>query len=335
MALRDEVEALAVIEQLRQALKQSHAERHRLKHGKDELVAAVYRAAREAALASEVQKHKPPVRDKRKVKAEVALVHLTDWQLGKRTVSYNAHELNTRIQRFVDKVISITDIQRRHHPVDKCVVMLGGDMVEGIGIFPGQAYEVDTHLFEQLFMTAAIIEQTLRRFADYFPDVEVVCEYGNHGRLGRKGDMPVGDNIDRMAYKIVQDRLPAGIVKSWQSSSDWYQVFNVGAYKALLVHGDEIKSFGGNTPAFGILRKVNAWAGGVIEDFHDCYMGHWHTPMSLTMSNGGRIFVTGSPESHNEYAREFVAATSVPSQRLHYIDPVKGRVAAEYVVWLD
>lgn len=335
MALRDEVEALAVIEQLRQALKQSHAERHRLKHGKDELVAAVYRAAREAALASEVQKHKPPVRDKRKVKAEVALVHLTDWQLGKRTVSYNAHELNTRIQRFVDKVILITDIQRRHHPVDKCVVMLGGDMVEGIGIFPGQAYEVDTHLFEQLFMTAAIIEQTLRRFADYFPDVEVVCEYGNHGRLGRKGDMPVGDNIDRMAYKIVQDRLPAGIVKSWQSSSDWYQVFNIGAYKALLVHGDEIKSFGGNTPAFGILRKVNAWATGVVEPFNDAYHGHFHTPMTLTLANGGRVFGTGSPESENVYAAEFVAAKGKPSQRLHFVDPDKGRVTSEHTIWLD
>jgi hypothetical protein len=64
-------------------------------------------------------------------------------------------------------------------------------------------------------------------------------------------------------------------------------------------------------------------------------MGHWHTPMSLTMGNGNRIFVTGSPESHNEYAREFVAATGKPSQRLHFIDPTKGRVAAEYVVWLD
>ena len=115
----------------------------------------------------------------------------------------------------------------------------------------------------------------------------------------------------------------------------WYQIVKIGNYRALLVHGDEVKSFGGNTPAFGILRKVNAWAAGVIEDFQDCYMGHWHTPMSLTMSNGGRIFVTGSPESQNEYAREFVAATGIPSQRLHFVDPDKGRVAAEYVVWLD
>jgi glutamine cyclotransferase len=64
-------------------------------------------------------------------------------------------------------------------------------------------------------------------------------------------------------------------------------------------------------------------------------MGHWHQPLSLCMSNGGRVFVTGSPESHNEYAREFVAATGQPSQRLHFVDPVKGRVTAEYNVWLS
>jgi DNA repair exonuclease SbcCD nuclease subunit len=69
------------------------------------------------------------------------------------------------------------------------------------------------------------------------------------------------------------------------------------------VHGDEIKSFGGNTPAFGILRKCNQWSTGVIpEPFSDVYMGHFHTPMTLTMANGGQIYVTGSPESENVYA---------------------------------
>jgi hypothetical protein len=53
------------------------------------------------------------------------------------------------------------------------------------------------------------------------------------------------------------------------------------------------------------------------------------------MANAGRVFVTGSPESHNEYAREVIAAVGKPSQRLHFIDPEKGRVTAEYTVWLD
>jgi len=334
MNLRSEATELHTVDQLRDALRRSHVERARLKARSDELVAAVFQAAREAALAAPPIKIKPPTKDKRKGKAEVAVIHCTDWQLGKKTVSYGSETCAQRIERFIDKCVHITDIQRKHHPVKEAVLLLGGDMVEGLGIFPGQSYEVDSLLYTQLFATSKIIAQTVSTLASHFELVNVVCEYGNHGRIGRRGEMPAGDNIDRMAYEIARQQV-GHLTGQWQSSDQWYQIFHVGNYVGLLVHGDEIKSFGGNTPAFGILRKVNAWAGGVIEQFNDCYMGHWHTPMSLTMSNGGRIFVTGSPESHNEYAREFVAATGIPSQRLHFIDPDKGRVAAEYVVWLD
>lgn len=332
--LADEVQQLETNEQLREALKRAYAQNIKLKHKTGELVAAVHQAAKDAASAMPPIKVKPPAKDTRKGQPEVALVHCTDWQLGKRTVSYGSETCAQRIERFIDKTIRITEIQRKHHPVKECVVLFGGDMVEGAQIFPGQSYEVDATLYQQLFEASRIMSQVVATLAANFESVRVVCEYGNHGRLGRYGEMPKGDNVDRMAYEITRQQV-GHLTKSWQASDAWYQIFNIGNYKGLLVHGDEIKSFGGNTPAFGILRKVNAWAGGVIEDFTDCFMGHWHTPMSLTMSNGGRIFVTGSPESHNEYAREFVAATGIPSQRLHFIDPIKGRVAAEYVVWLD
>jgi hypothetical protein len=333
-ALRDEVTESQSIFELREALKRAMTEKAKLKHRNEEMVRAIYQAAKDAAMSMPPVKVKPPTKDTRKGKPEVAVIHCTDWQLGKRTVSYGSETCGKRIERFIDKCLHITEIQRKHHPVKEAVLMLGGDMVEGLGIFPGQIYEVDSLLYEQLFEVSRLISQTITTLASNFESVRVVCEYGNHGRIGRYGEMPKGDNIDRISYEIARTRV-GHLVKEWQSSDAWYQIIHIGNYKALLVHGDEVKSFGGNTPAFGILRKVNAWAGGVIEPFSDCYMGHWHTPMSLTMSNGGRIYVTGSPESHNEYAREFVAATGIPSQRLHFVDPDKGRVAAEYVVWLD
>jgi hypothetical protein len=335
MSLADDIGAQAEIAELRQALRQAQQKEARAKKRSDDLVEAVYQAARDAARAVPNHRIITPRKDKRKGKAEVALVHATDWQLGKRTVSFGIETLGSRMEQFTSKVFELTEIQRAHHPVKECVVMFGGDMVEGIGIFPGQAYEVEAHLFDQLFEASRVMESMVASLAGFFEKVHVVCEFGNHGRLGRKGDMPAGDNIDRMAYRIASERTAHLKNVTWQMSGDWYQIVTVGNYKALLVHGDEINSFGGNTPAFGILRKVNAWSTGVVEDFLDCYMGHFHTPMTLTMANSGRIFVTGSPESHNEYARAFIAAIGQPSQRLHFVDPVKGRVAAEYVVWLD
>jgi hypothetical protein len=300
------------------------------------MVEAVYKAAYEASRAAGRVKPLPKAkRDKRKGKPEVALIHATDWQLGKKSVSYGMETCAQRIERFTEKVMHLTDIQRSHHPVDEAVLIWSGDMVEGGGnIFPSQIHEIEAHLFEQLFECVKIMETQVRTLAAYFPKLRIVCEYGNHGRLGRYGDGTyAGDNADRMAYKITQMQT-RDLSIEWQMSDDWYQICEIGNYRALVVHGDEIKGYGGNVPAFGILRKCNAWASGVIEPFVDAYMGHFHTPMSLTMANGGRVFVTGSPESHNEYAREFVAATGKPSQRLHFVDPVAGRVTSEFMVWL-
>jgi predicted phosphodiesterase len=313
---------------LRKALMHSQRAEAKAKAKTSDLIDAVYEAARLSLLATPRPAALPPQKDVRKAKAEIALVHLTDWQAGKQTVSYDINVLTARIEDMIHKVVQLTNIQRAHHPVKECVVMLGGDMVEGVGIFPGQQYEIGAHLYEQMFAVVRIIESSIRTLANNFESIKIVCEFGNHGRLGHKGDMPAGDNIDRMAYKIVSNNCSDIKHVKWQMSDSWYQIFAIGNYKVLLVHGDEIGAFG------SILRKVSAWSTGVVEAFDDCYMGHFHTPTALTMANGGRVFVTGSPESHNEYARTFIAAVGKPSQRLHFVDPIKGRVTSEYVCWL-
>jgi hypothetical protein len=321
-------------EEMRKSLLRTQRELAKAKSKNLEIVEAVYQAARDAALASGPASP-APIKDKRKGKPEVALLHTTDWQLGKVTADYNMEMCEKRLDTLVQKTIDLTHIQRADHPVEEIVVMFGGDMVEGITVFPGQAYEVEAHLFTQLFECARLIERIVLTLANHFRKVTVWCEYGNHGRIGRRGDVPYTDNIDRVAYRIAADRLKDNKRVEFHESENWHQIVTIGNYKALLFHGDEIKSFGGNTPAFGILRKVNAWATGVVAPFNDAYHGHFHTPMTLTLANGGRVFGTGSPESENVYAAEFVAAKGRPSQRLHFVDPVKGRVTSEHTIWLD
>jgi len=326
----------AEVEELRRALARQQRATRKAQSKTEMLVEAVYQAAVDAQMAvGRVNPAKAPVRDRRRSDGEVALVHATDWQLGKHTSDYSIEMCEERIRKFAYKVLSLTELQRAAHPVREAHVMFGGDMVEGVGVFPGQPFEVEAHLFEQLFRCSALLEEFVHILLTGFERVSVTCEYGNHGRLGRKGDMTAGDNADRMAYRSAGDRFSDEKRVSWHTSGDWYQIVEVGEYRALLIHGDEIKSFGGNTPAFGILRKCNQWATGVVPKFSDAYLGHFHTPMTLTMANGGQIYVTGSPESENGYAKEFVAATGRPSQRLHFVDPFGGRVTASYLVWLD
>ena len=82
-------ERQAEIEELQKLLKRAQQQAATNKRRTDDLVEAVYRAAYEAAKASgRGQPPKRPAVDKRRKNAEVALVHATDWQLGKKSSTY-------------------------------------------------------------------------------------------------------------------------------------------------------------------------------------------------------------------------------------------------------
>lgn len=338
MTFRDEVETTprdVELDELRATAGRLARQLAREKVRTDALVDAVYQAARDASLIAGRPRTPAPPKDRRRNREEVALLHTTDWQAGKATDSFDLDVLHRRIMQMGEKVASITEMQRADHPVKRAVVMPGGDMVEGVTIFPGQAWEIGAHLYEQLFRAARILEELLTYLLGVFEVVEVWDIFGNHGRLGRRGDTPRMDNIDRILYGIVSERFADEPRVEWHPAETWHQHVPIGSYTALLVHGDQIKSFGGNLPAYGILRKANAWASGVLDPFDDVWLGHFHTPQVLNAANGRKVYMTGSPESGNEFAREFVAATGPPSQTLAYVDPDKGRVTSHYDLELD
>jgi hypothetical protein len=335
MSLRDDIETEHKNADLEKALRRLQRQLADAKAKSADLVAAVEAAARDAALIAGPAKSVsfPPKRKQGGKRAEIALLHLTDWQLGKHTSSYDTDVCRERVHRVVQKTIRLAGIQRAAHPVDEIIVMLGGDMIENIQTFPGQPFEVDSTLFGMVFEAANLIEEVLLALLAEFKTVRVYEVAGNHGRIGKKTD-GVPDNWDRILCRIVRDRLSQDRLE-WHEPSSWYEIVKAGEYRAMLVHGDQIKSFGGNTPAFGIIRKSTAWSSGVTESFDDVYLGHYHHVSQFQLPNGGRVFMTGSTESGSEYAREFVAAKGRPSQRLHFIDPKEGRVTAEYIIWLD
>ena len=281
-----------------------------------------------------------PRADRRRGKDEVALWHLTDWQTGKATPTYSTEVAVQRVQAFCRKAVEVTQIQRAHHPVRKAVLAFGGDMIENTNTFPGQMYEIDSPrnapITHQLTTVVDLIEWAVRYALDSYETVDVIGEPGNHGRVGRPGEHNRFDNWDALAYLLASQRFTHEKRVTFQSEHHWCQRIEIGNYRAMLIHGDEVKSFGGNTPAYALVRKGNAWASGAAGfNFRDIYVGHFHNHNEFSLAAGGTVFMTGSTESDNAYAAEFVAASSTPSQRLHFIDPEKGRVSAQYRVWVS
>jgi len=326
------------IAELRKALVRAQKQLQQAKQRTDELVEATIQASRDSVIAlGPIPATPTPNLDKRKTGVEVALWHLTDWQGAKKTITYNSEVMRKRVLEFCKKAIRITDIQRADHPVKDVTIMFGGDMVEGLFNFPTQAFEIDATLFEQYVTVSKLLVEVVQYALANYEKVYVVSEWGNHGRIGSKRDnVPRSDNFDRMCYELSRQLLKGEKRLIWNDSPEDIQRVEIGNYKALLIHGDEVGRNGFASPAT-IVQHVNRWRSGSYPwDFRDVYIGHYHTHAEWALANGqGSVYQTGSTESDNRYAGVMLAATATPSQRLHFIDPIKGRVTAGYKVWLD
>jgi hypothetical protein len=325
-------------DELRDALNRALRDLARAKAKTEDLVDAVQRAAHDALVVElSTKPTAKPTPDQRDRPAEVALWHLSDWQGAKLTRSYNREVMRQRVHLFIDKAERITNVQRRDHPVRDVTILFGGDMVEGLFNFPTQPFEVDATLFGQWSSVTHLLVEVVRRALGIYENVQVVGEWGNHGRIGsRRAAVPRADNLDRMCYETARELLASEERLSWQDCPEDIQRVKIGAYRALSMHGDETGRNGyvSQTTFLSYVNRLKAGAYGWA--FRDVYTGHYHTHDERAMSDGvGAWFQTGSTESDNRYARDGLGASAQPSQRLHFIDPEKGRVTAQYKVWLD
>lgn len=274
-------------------------------------------------------------------KPEVALWHLTDWQGGKVTTTYNSDVMRERVLRFCDTAEKITAMQRHDHPVPEGVILLGGDIIESLFQFPAQPYEVDATIFDQYARASRLVVDVVRRALAVYENVRVIGEWGNHGRIGpKRAAVPASDNFDRMIYHLAKELLADEKRLSWQDGPEDMQQVTIGNYRALLMHGDEIGRNGYASPATIVSYVVRQKSGAYKVDgepwpFRDAYLGHRHTHSEWALPDGeGAVFQTGAPESDNRYAQASMAAGALPTQRLHFIDPEKGRVSGQFKVWL-
>jgi hypothetical protein len=333
------------VEELRRALLRTQKQLSDVKKKRDDFTNAVVQAAHDAMLSTgAVPPVTAPKKDTRTKKEEVALLHSTDWQLGKQTLTYDTKECERLVKQSIEKTIRITNIQRADHPVKEIVLMLGGDIVENTTIFPAQVYEVDSDIMAQFVAASRILVDIVRTLLANFEKVTVVCEPGNHGRIGKFGELPKDINWDKLTYMFAGQALKDEKRLTWQMSKEDIQRVEIGNYKALLIHGDEIRWGTAST----IVRFADRWKSGAYKffdeveqitkgfDFRDLYIGHYHQHQSWNMANGeGSVFMSAAVESGNRYARDLLASNGEPSQRLHFVDPEKGRVTSEYRLWLE
>ncbi|MCC6897538.1 MAG: hypothetical protein IT377_01110 [Polyangiaceae bacterium] len=338
-----EFQALTRVSELEEENSKLQASLRRERERKASLVEATLAGAAGAMVAlGQIPPVPKPKAEKRKAKGEVALWHLTDWQGSKVTTTYNSEVMRERVLRFCEKAARLTEIQRAAHPVRECVILFGGDQLEGLFNYPSQPFEIDASLFGQFCQAARLEAEVVRQALATYEKVTVVSEWGNHGRVGSKRSaVPPSDNMDRMAYELARAILSdpeTGKLHprlEWADDEEDIHHFTIGNYSALLIHGDEVGR-GGYASPDTVARHIAGWKSGAYDKpFRDVYMGHIHRHDERALPDGeGALYITGSPETDNRYARDKMAAAGATTQRLHFVEPVKGHVTAQYRVRL-
>lgn len=269
---------------------------------------------------------------------EVAVLHITDTQIGKRTATYNSEVAAKRLAILAEKTIRITELRRNVAKIDEAVLFIGGDIVEGEEIFKGQGFEIDSPLLTQACKTAPeILTNVALKLLETFNKVKIYCVRGNHGRVSSPNSYKY-TNFDLVAYYVMKHMLEAAALKAgidiknrleFNIADDKFWVYTeICGWGNILIHGDEISGSGGfaQFPLASVVRKLFGWAESIKEPFDFIWMGHRHTHLLFSVNNK-TILSTGSPESDNEYAQEVLAVTGYPSQRLAFFNKEYGLIS--------
>lgn len=333
MAVADEARLQGRIEELEKIVSRQSKKLAKRDADWEAAERSLYRGAYEAMMAIGPPKQIPrPPRDRRKDPLH-ALLHWTDWHIGKVTPTFDSDVARTRVELSVHKTVRLTEIERADHPVRVLHVLIGGDMVEAVAdIFPGQQWEVEAGGgFDQSFRCAGILSNALVTLSADFEEIFVYWVAGNHGRVGRRGQFPKGDNLDRLVImfaKLMTQGLERMTWNDPDPHASFYQIVQAGNYRAALLHGHQIPK-----TSAAILRKLHQYKI-VLPPWRDAFWGHVHSEYTWQLADGGVGFVTPSIESTNAHAQEVIAALGVPAQRLHFVHPEKGRRASEQLLFL-
>ena len=321
------------IRELRRTVRKLERRVRSLRSKEDIIQDAVLQALEGAMPALHVPP-KPKADRRRSSREEIAVLHISDTQLGKVTSTYDTQVCEERILKSMRKTIKIAELRRSRAKIDNLRIYIGGDIVEGEDIFPHQAHEIDSPLYDQACVNGPrILAKAILMAVEAFPNVWVGEVDGNHGRNGPRGTRSSPKtNWDKVLSNTLRtillgtDEYPrkelAGRL-TYHQAEEFYFVDRVFAWGNLVVHGHQISGGFAGFPWYGVAKKAWGWIDAIEEPWDNLFFGHFHTPAMATLGHR-RFYANGTTESDNNFAKEQLAACGVPAQRLLFMDAEHG-----------
>jgi len=246
---------------------------------------------------------------------------------------YNLAVFHKSADIHEERILFFTEMYRNSWNVEKLVINFLGDIVTGENIFQGQALQIDRIMTEQVLIAANRFASMFYNLSQHFKEVEVFCVPGNHGRIGKKGELHWRSNMDYMTYLFVKEKLrDQKNIKVFVSRSP-NMIVQHGNYVWALQHGDLVAGMSA-TNFVPVERKARALAAAGNINIHFTAAGHVHRAGATSMANGGKIFINGSYPGATMFSVDTCSDAQLPAQKSWLYDPKHGRIFCEADIYL-
>jgi hypothetical protein len=180
--------------------------------------------------------------------------------------------------------------------------------VTGEAIYANQQAHTDEALDEQVQIAYDVYMEQIRRLADRFPTVQVVCQPGNHGDLG--ASYSNGANADRLLYMMLDESIRMSDMENItfiRNDSTLFTNFYVRGSRRSYEEDGHIGTSAGK-------RRWYSWM--LRHEFDQAYRGHYHQFEIDSLHGDVNVYMTGSPKPPEEF-EEALAEWTSPSATLH------------------
>lgn len=222
------------------------------------------------------------------------------------------------------------------YQVDQVVFAMLGDMVEGQDIFKGQVWQIDRHVVDQALLGANDTAAAFSEIILTFPDLQfkILEVFGNHGRVGMKGDSPYSCSMDKVYQRMVEAQLLRVNPKNltYQRNEAWFYLVELYGWNHLLLHGDQGMSglWSGRPTVNGLEKGLTRYNQMLQQQIHFLHCGHFHNDWGLSF-NMSYMLINGSFIGTSSFSASQMVASSPPIQMMHAFEPRVGLARSERI----
>lgn len=243
---------------------------------------------------------------------------------------YSLEIFKRRLQKMKHGVLEIVERHRGMYELPELHIFSLGDIIAGE---PGAGQWNDNYIhldvMEQVVEGVCALRDLVATWASAFQKVTFYGIYGNHGRVGKKGQTKSSDNWDRFCYAMLQISLSNYANIEWHIPKTWWLNPTIQNHSFYLCHGDGIK---GRTLV--AIEKIESKVAGMLGQRLDYFlMGHFHSPAEI-QTNASRVIINGSFMGGDMYSLKDLGQNCAAEQKVFGIHERKG-ITWTYNIYLD